>query len=392
MWIINLFRYIFGYVNICLSGDFCERLLNICAKNHIALWNIKRIDNNIYANVSVKNFKKLKKVRGKSRVHIEISEKNGLPFILKNYKIRWGIPIGVGVFFAILIFMGSFVWQIYVEGNVSISEKTLLDAVESIGIKIGVPVKKINTLKNKEELLLNVDGIAWASLNLEGSRLTINIKEAIDNDGTENLPSNIYAKTDCVIKKLDIKSGIPIVKIGDAVLKGDLLVSGVIELPNAQTKEFVKSNAIIIGETNQTFTTKIYKEYFKLTKKEKKHKKTVINVFGINIPLYLGKANPPYCFETFNKNLNLFGEKIPLGYKTKIIQEYEYIKVINDSEMAKKIAYERINKIINSANYNVINQLNEEFIEENDVFILKRKYKCEENVGYEEKINENDLK
>ena len=156
--------------------------------------------------------------------------------------------------------MGNFVWQIYVVGNVKISEKTILEAGESIGIKIGVSAKEINTLKNKEELLLSVNGIAWASLNLEGSRLTININEAIDNDKTDNLPSNIYAKTDCVIKKLDIKSGIPLVKKGDAVLKGDLLVTGIIDLPNAQIKEFVKSNAIIIGETNRTFTTTLSKD------------------------------------------------------------------------------------------------------------------------------------
>lgn len=392
MWIITIFRYVFGFVNVGFSGDYCERLLNICAKNHIALWNIKRIKENIFVNISVRNFKKLRKLRGKSCVHIKIYEKHGLPFVFKKYKIRWGVPIGICIFFAILIYMGNYVWQIYVVGNVKISEKTILEAGESIGIKIGVSAKEINTLKNKEELLLSVNGIAWASLNLEGSRLTININETIDNDKTDNLPSNIYAKTDCVIKKIDIKSGIPLVKKGDAVLKGDLLVTGIIDLPNAQIKEFVKSNAIIIGETNRTFTTKVYKENYILINKEIKHRKTLINFFGLNLPLYFGNVNPPYCFDTINKNLNLFGKKLPIGYKTKIFQEYEYKKINIDFESAKKIAYERIENAMIEGNYNTFYQLNEEFFEEKDFFILQRKYKCEENIGYEEKISENNLK
>ena len=88
----------------------------------------------------------------------------------------------------------------------------------------------------------------------------------------------------------------------------------------------------------------------------------------------------------------MFGEKLPIGYKTKIFQEYEYKKINIDLESAKKIAYERIENAMIEGNYNTFYQLNEEFFEEKDFFILQRKYKCEENIGYEEKISENNLK
>ena len=104
MWVIKLFRIISGYVCVTFSGDFCERILNLCAKNHITLWNIKRIDEKITANVTVKNFKKLKNIRGKSKVKIKINKKNGIPFITRKYKLRVGLCVGVIIFFSILIF------------------------------------------------------------------------------------------------------------------------------------------------------------------------------------------------------------------------------------------------------------------------------------------------
>ena len=338
MWIIRLFRYIFGYVLVAFSGDFCERMLNLCAKNHITLWNIKRKDDKIFANISVKNFKNVRKVRGKSRVKIKIIKKIGIPFIFKKYKFRIGIPVGFAVFIGILIFLQLFVWQIYIVGNENTSQQTILNACDKLGIRIGTPIKNINTLKQKEELLLNLDSLAWVSLNIEGCRLTINVSEIRNENAHSSQPSNLYAKFDGVIEKITVKSGVACVKPGDAVLKGDLLVSGKNELINAGVIEYTQSQAQVLAVTEHTFSTKIKKRYIELTKTGKEKQKKVLNFFGINIPLYLGNVKTPYIYETTDKTLTLFKEKMPLSIRTKKFFELEFNEISLTKEQAIKKA------------------------------------------------------
>ena len=392
MWVIKLFRIISGYVCVTFSGDFCERILNLCAKNHITLWNIKRIDEKITANVTVKNFKKLKNIRGKSKVKIKINKKNGIPFITRKYKLRVGLCVGVIIFFSILIFLQSFVWQIYVTGNEEISENKIINACSKLGIGIGTPINKINTSKSKEELLLNVEGIAWGSLNIEGCRLTINISENKNEVAQKNIPSNLYAKTDGVIKKIDVKSGYPCVKVGDAVLKGDLLDSGVIELPNAQVTEYVKSNAEIIATTEHKLTASTEKTNYELNETGIKSKKSVLEIFGLEIPLFLGEEKPPYRFNVYEYNFSLFGEKMPVYIKTKQFERLEYKKVFYDSEQAKELAVLKIENTLKNGNFLKYSLLSENLTEENDCITVERQYKCEENIVYEQILSENDLK
>ena len=58
-----LINYIVGYVKISVEGYFIERFMNICISKKILLWNIKREKSTfLYANVGIKDFKKLKEI------------------------------------------------------------------------------------------------------------------------------------------------------------------------------------------------------------------------------------------------------------------------------------------------------------------------------------------
>ena len=60
MYFKIILNYILGYVNILVEGYFVEKFINICNKQKIFLWNLKRSKTTIiYANVSIKDFKKL---------------------------------------------------------------------------------------------------------------------------------------------------------------------------------------------------------------------------------------------------------------------------------------------------------------------------------------------
>ena len=140
-----LYRFFSGFLKIKIMGDFPERLINKCVKNNIVLWNIKYLKNAIVFKVSIKDFKKIFRIRKGLKIKIEILKKYGFPFIIRRYKNRYGIIVGVIIFILFIYFMSGFVWNIEINGNKTVSETQILRECESLGIKIGVKKSKLNT-------------------------------------------------------------------------------------------------------------------------------------------------------------------------------------------------------------------------------------------------------
>ncbi len=392
MFFIYLFRYFHGYLRVLFSGDFSERILHLSARNSATLWEIEKCENGaIIANISVKDFRKIRTIRAKSGVRVRIVEKIGAPFIIKKYSKRIGFALGIVVFFVIINFLSGYVWKIEVAGNEKVSETLILNACSELGINEGTRIKSIDTSVAKEQLLIKLNGLAWASFNIEGCRLTVEVSEIKNNAQNENKPSNLLAKVDGVIKHINVKSGNCLVKVGDAVVKDDMLVSGTIELAESGVMSKVKSKGEIIAETERIFTVTVPKKQIKSVTSEKKTTKRVLSFFSVNIPLYLGETKEPFICKTEIKVFKLFGEKIPISITKKIFYPTKEIEINISDDEAKEIGAEKINNTLKNGNFKEFSLFKENSKSTKDEYILTQTFKCEENIVYEEKIEENIL-
>ncbi len=392
MFFIYLFRYIKGYLRLRFSGDFSERILNLCARNSATLWEIEKgKSGELFANVSIRDFRKMRTIRAKSGVRVKIIKKNGAPFIVRKYSKRVGFVLGIIVFLFLLNFLSGYIWKIEVSGNEKVNESLILNTCSELGITEGTKIEKIDTNKAKEQLLIKLNGLAWASFNIEGCRLTVEVSEIKNSAQNENEPSNLLAKVDGVIRHINIKSGNCLVKVGDAVVKGDVLVNGIIEFSESGTKSKVKSKGEIIAETKRTFTVAVSKKQIKSVTGQTQTTKRVLSFFSVNIPLYLGETKEPFVCKTEVNNLKLFGEKIPISITKKIFYPTKEIEINLTEDEAKKIGAEKINNTLKNGSFKEFSLLNEDFKSTNDEFILTQTFKCEENIVYEEKIEENIL-
>lgn len=375
--IILFFRLLFGYLRIRFSGDFKERILSLCAHNSITLWSTKLRDDKIESNISIREFKRLRNiVRGKG-IRVHIFKKVGMPFIANRYKRRYGILAGVVSFFLIIALMSEYIWIIDVNGNHKVSDEHILSACYSIGIKNGIRKDGIYPKIEREKLMLKLKGIAWASINIEGSRLTVNVTETKEKDNeTENF-SNLKAGADGVIKKLDIVSGTSVVNVGQAVKKGDLLVSGIIETVDGT--RFVKSKGEVIALSQSVI---VLKEEYKqqpmiLTGKVKT--KRVLEIFGLKIPLYLGSENGLYKSSEKESKLKIFETTLPLAiyqknfsFQKEITVQYSYDKLCQRLENKLK------KELLNNEGARIIKK---EFSDNENEVILKAVIEKEENIA-----------
>ena len=312
--IIFLYRIIFGFLRISIYGDFKERALTLCAQNGITLWNNRLKEGKIECSILVKDFRFLRSViRGKG-VRVHILKKRGVPFILNRYKKRSGILVGAVLFFVIIQLMSGYIWIIDVKGNDKISTEKILYACHSVGLDIGIRKDSFYPKLKREELMLKLDGVAWSSLNVEGSRLTVNVTEIKESD-KEKTYSNLKAASDGIIEKMDITSGTSVVSVGQAVKKGDLLVSGIIE--TADGTRFVNSRGKVYAKTQEEIVLSENYSQKHLVPTGKTETKTVIEAFDFKIPLYLGTEKGPFETEKSEKNLKLFSANLPIKIYTK---------------------------------------------------------------------------
>ncbi len=306
--IIRFYRLLLGYLQLRFYGDSKEKLLSACAQNGIAIWGTKLNENHIEVYITISDFKLLRTVAPKgSRVHI--LKKSGLPFITSIYRKRWGIAAGAVLFFAILQLLSGYIWIIDVNGNHKVKEGEILTACRNIGITEGIRADSIYPKAEREKLLLQLDGAAWAAINIEGSRLTVNLTESKENSAQKSY-SNLKSTADGIITKIDVVSGTSVVSVGQAVKKGDLLVSGIIE--TADGTRFAPSKGTIFASVEEKVTlTEDYVQRVTYPKGKQKCK-MVLQLFGLKIPLYLGSEAGEFEADSKEKTVELFGNRLPI--------------------------------------------------------------------------------
>ncbi|MBR6532943.1 MAG: sporulation protein YqfD [Clostridia bacterium] len=331
-----LYRFFCGVLKVEFFGVYPEKVLNLCARNGINVWSARYKKQKIYCKMIARDFLLLHKILRKSGIKVHILEKRGFPFFIRKYNKRFGIVLGLIIFFSFLQIMSGYIWIIDVVGNETVKESEIISHCEEIGIKQGIRKSKISPKADAQELLLKNDKLAWGSLNIEGCRLTVNVTEITEKDADNSIATNLVATADGIVKHIDVKSGNCLVKVGDVVKKGDVLVSGIIE--NMSETKFVRCRGEIFAETQ---TEVILKE--NLTRKEtvpngKLKNKRAFEFFTLKIPLYLGAEKG--LFETENSvwQLKLFGQNLPIKIHTKkFIFKTEHTVKISPEKAEEKL-------------------------------------------------------
>ena len=378
--VVWLYRFIFGRLSIKFYGDFPEKALNLCAENGITLWNSKFKEGSIIANITVKDFYILRYIFKGMGIRIHILHKSGLPFIINRYKKRPGLLIGAIIFIVILQILSSFVWVIDIEGNSITKTQDILNACEKIGIRTGMKVNDVHSKVQREKLLLELDSLSWAALNVEGSRLTINVTETKKEKNEDKKPCNLKAKSDGIIKKIDVTSGNSVVSVGDVVKKGDILVSGIIE--NVGGTRFVYSKGTVIAEVEKTFTLEEKYKKTVYTENGKSKTKEVLEVFGLKIPLFLGSETHTYKEVSDIKNYEFFGKTLPIKLYKKQFIYTEKTEITRDKEELVEILTEEMNNVIKKEKGENLKITDKDFTYQPDGVILKFKLKSYENIAY----------
>ena len=228
---------IMGFYGVCGEKGFFDGFINRCVNNGIPVRRINISNGKIYFYVPADFFEIVRENAVLSGVDLSITGLFGaLPFI-KKQKERLFLAAGIALALLFVSLMSSRVWDISVIGNEKVFSSEILSASQELGLKKGCLKKKIDVEEFQKELIEKTDGkLIWASLNIEGMRAEIEVRETnIPEDDIIGKPCNYIADFDGVIKLRRVYSGTPAVEPGSGVRKGDLLISGVIDYETGES-------------------------------------------------------------------------------------------------------------------------------------------------------------
>lgn len=383
----------FHFSKVEIDEKYLYRLLN--NSGEIRIRNIVLHDGKCSFIIDYSNGVRLRELLKKLNIEILSWEDQGIYTTIINF-VTIKTLIGVSMIFILLMLINSlFIWNISVDGNYSYSDRQIISFVHKNKITEGSTKVKIDCDKLEKEIRKKFDDISWVCAEIKGTNLIVHVKEnyITDISVTEDKPYDIVANHDAVIESILVRSGKAMVKAGDSVKKGDILISGMVDvLDESGTKIFSKfynSDGDIIGKTVYD-----YKDVEKInyTKKITKNKKTIYLPSILNYKwIKLKKKNNSDLIYS-EKKLKMFGNYyLPIS-----IQKYTTVNYINEKATYSK--EQAKNKLENRLLYKlaIMEQKGYKIIEKNvridknmDSYVLSGKITCLEPLGMVSYIDTN---
>ncbi len=358
---IGAIRYLKGYLKIKVWGYSPERFMNLCTNRGIVLWGVAGYGGAYTMYVSLADFYLLRDIVKKTKTRVAILERYGLPFFMKDVKRRKMFVLGVLFCLCFLLYMSRFVWAIEFLGNERITQDELSGFLAAQGVGYGTPKSDLKLEELEESLRASFSQVTWTSVRLTGTKLIVQIKE--NELPTREEQQNAQAKkfldgADLVAAKTGIvtsiltRSGVPQVKQGDSVQKGDILIAGPVPVINddGTIREWEKKIAdgdvvLEYEEPIQLFQpfSYTYKNYTGRTRSFR-----FLSVFGHRVSFPPLRCNyVKYDAIMQEERLRLFGQiDLPVFSGRITCREYLPVDAVYDEESALALLEKRFGKII----------------------------------------------
>lgn len=206
----------------------------------------------------------LVKKRGEKLV---VCHRLGLYWPLRSASGRPGLVIGLGILLFLYGFLPSRVLFFRVEGNHQVPTNQILSVAQENGLHFGSSRRDLRSEKIKNALLSAIPELKWAGVNTQGCVAVITVSEnpkPILQEPVHSGICHIVAARDGVITELVCQRGTALCAPGQAVTRGQVLISGytdcgiAVKAQAASGEVTAMTNRFLTAVTPDRVTQKVY--------------------------------------------------------------------------------------------------------------------------------------
>lgn len=344
--------FFFGTDRIKVTGDI-TRVLNLLEYYDVEYTDMKTADNSVEFTVLRMNTKKVQKLPFHNigeNCRMEIISRKGLPQLFIDFLCRPGMVLGAVVFVVCMLFYGSFVFDIKINGNNRLSEKYVLDALKSQNFTVGSYIPGVDFDRLSNEICLEYGDISWMFINMMGNVAYVEMHEyqgEVKNEDEfgEGSMTDLVAAEEGQIYRYEVSSGIVKISIGETALKGDILVSGIEKGEKADY--YGRSVGEVFAKTYHTFNFNLPREMEITEVSEKIEVEKFIEILGFQINLSKKGSNFDTSCDIIEESSKLTlpgGAELPITLtKRYAVKKLTRTVTLTDEEL-RDLADKRLNE------------------------------------------------
>ncbi len=392
MIINKIESYISGYLRINIEGYYIERFINICRKENIPVWSIKKEqDIRLTFSIKIKDFKKVCKIAKTTKCKLKIKKKKGFPFLLNRYRKRKIFAIFLIIVIILIGMSSNYVWNIEIVEENGNNLENIMQNLNQSGLGVGKRKSEINTKEVINKVRLERNDIAWMGIELKGTNAIVKIVKSKEKPEiiNENEYCSIVANKPGIITKISAQDGTANVKVGDTINEGETLINGWVEGKYTGIR-YVHAKGEI--QAKVWYTKHKFIEYNTTEKRETGNQEEKYAIKFNNFKINLGKGVSKFeiydTIETENK-FKIFSDfYLPISIVKTTNKEIENVQKRYNKEEAKMLGIKELEEELNNEIENKENIVNKNInTYENkkglDVYVT---YEVLENIGTNEKI------
>lgn len=288
----------------------------------------------------------------KRDIEVEIVARHGLPRFLGQVAERKGLVVGAVLAVALIVASGLFVWDVQVEGNVSLTEGEIIEELRACGFGVGSYLPKLRVREIENRVLMASERIGWLSINTRGTVAHVQIIEHISGESADGgdpstvRPANLVATRDGQIEYLELYRGNAVVVSGQAVKAGELLVSG---LYDSQTGSFRWTRAAgrVMARTERIITVEIPLSYEEKVYTEPVLQEIELHFFNFSHKIFKNSRNSDILCDIikYNTNLGQLGNnQLPLSFSYTRAYPYRTEQRERSTTDALALCYEELSR------------------------------------------------
>lgn len=278
--------------------------------------------------------------------NITAIKKIGGSFAISFLKKHFLIPVFSVLAIVIIAVSSNFCWKIEISGDYTGEE--VMQALNECNVRVGVNLFRFNADELENKLSNQLDAM-YAVVNRSGSALYVN---AVKRKQAEQ-PVDMHKRRDIVatasgkVKYLLCEQGTPLVKIGDTVKKGDVLIAGL-----RTFNDGTASNVYALGKVVLELSSSAFAKFSGVATETVE----TGNVFSTNAVLLFGKSYgklPP--FETFRTERTQT-QIYPLNLTVEHITYYETAQITKKVTLAEcldELKRQAMENAVQKADFNV---------------------------------------
>ncbi len=226
---MNGARYFTGWVTARITGAAPEKFLCALAERGIPFWDAEPpVDYSLTVEIPWRAAKLVQPLAASLGCEGTVTGRHGLPALADKLRRRYFLLIGAALILAVLFVGSAFIWEIDIEGNETVPEGVIRQALQECGVDIGAFWPGMSQDGVRNGVILRVPDIRWMTVTMRGSHARVIVRERYTHPPIvpETAYADIVAAKAGLVEHVDAFQGTALTEPTKAVLPGEKLIGG----------------------------------------------------------------------------------------------------------------------------------------------------------------------